>query len=185
MATTFLVETGAGVADANTYAAVADADQYLEDHRNSTVWSGLSTAQKQDALRMASRAIDAWYQMRWKGRQVNPHQTSSGVDTQGLDWPRYGVVSRDRWWYPHDALPPALLHATYETALREASALAASEDLIPDEDSPGDLQSTRVKLGPIEEDMQFAGSGSAVKQFTLVDDLLRDLVHPSGRVRLG
>ena len=54
-------EDGSGKTDANTYALVADADAFHEGHLYATAWTGASIANKEKALVLATRLIDASY----------------------------------------------------------------------------------------------------------------------------
>lgn len=82
----FLVEDGSGVTGASSYTSVAQAIiyatalQYVE-------FLALDTAGQENALLQASFYMTSQYRMKWKGRRV--------LITQGLDWPRVGVVLED------------------------------------------------------------------------------------------
>lgn len=84
MAWTFKVETGEGLADSNSYAAVAEGDDYHASRLRSTDWTNASSGDKQKALAQASRTLDAEFQ--FKG-----YKATSG---QAMQWPR--VLARDR-----------------------------------------------------------------------------------------
>ena len=79
MALTLIKETGAGLANANSYADVADGNAYHDGHLYATAWTAATDAQKAAALVMSSRLIDAEF-------QFNGTRT---VDAQSLQWPRY------------------------------------------------------------------------------------------------
>lgn len=81
-----IVEDGTGKPDSESYCSVAFADTYWTN-RADTVWTALTTAQKEAALRKATTFMIQLYRMRWKGRRV--------LITQALDWPRVGVVLED------------------------------------------------------------------------------------------
>jgi hypothetical protein len=112
-------EDGSGKPDANTYALVADADAFHEGHLYATAWTGASTANKEKALVLATRLIDASY-------QFNGGKTKS---TQALQWPREGAIDPDRLalaqnilstvlssYFESDKIPKALVDATCEMA---------------------------------------------------------------------
>ena len=119
MALILIKETGAGLANANSYADVADADVYHEGHLYATAWTSATVDKKTAALVMASRLIDAEYQF-------------GGVktaDSQALQWPRYRCPDPDRdpmmrfgrlqiWedWLPENLVPKAVVQATCEMA---------------------------------------------------------------------
>ncbi len=83
-----IVETGAGVPDANTYITLADAEIYFGARLNSAAWTALGDAAKKQALATATKFLDE--NMEWLGYRAH--------DSQALDWPRTRV--------PNPALPP-------------------------------------------------------------------------------
>lgn len=120
----FLVETGAGLATSTSYASVAEADEYHAGNLYADTWTEAVTAQKEKALRMATRVIDS-------GVRFNGVKTIAG---QALEWPRYNVVDRDSstgiiysglsrglgggsYYYPSDTIPKILKDATSQVAL--------------------------------------------------------------------
>ena len=128
----FQVETGAGLSDANAYAAVADADAYALD-RGITSWASATTAQKQVALIDATLFLDATY--RFVGTRTSA--------TQALAWPRTGAADQhDGNEIASNAIPIVLKRAVCELAVK---ALAAS--LLQDQERGGMIDS--VKVGPV------------------------------------
>jgi hypothetical protein len=107
MALTLIKETGAGLANANAYADVADGDAYHEGHLYATAWTGATTPNKTAALVMATRLIDAEYQ--FGGLRA--------VMTQALQWPRQDCrIPDDDEALPDDVVPKAVVQATCELA---------------------------------------------------------------------
>ena len=86
MALVLIKEDGSGLAGANSYASAADGDAYHLGHSYASAWTGATTAQKEAALVMATRLIDAYMEF---GGEKN-------VSGQALQWPRYGCVDMDR-----------------------------------------------------------------------------------------
>ena len=136
MPLTLIKETGAGLADANTYADVADGDAYHAGHLYASAWTGATTASKTAALVMASRLIDAEY--RFGGVKT--------TDSQALQWPRYRCPDPDRDaslrvgllmtsdnWVPENLVPKAVIQATCELAreliIADRTAAPAGEGL--------------------------------------------------------
>src|SRR4051794_6221654 len=78
MALVLIKEDGTGLANANSYASVADGDAYHEAHLYATAWTVSSTGNKEVALAMATRLIDEEF-------QFNGYRVSS---SQALQWPR-------------------------------------------------------------------------------------------------
>lgn len=163
MATTFVVEDGTGLADANSYLSEADADQYFENHGNPTSWSSLVQADKEEALRLGTQYLDAVYGNRWKGERV--------LATQALDWPRNNVSDRDGFAVETDEVPTAVKDATAEAAIRSLTVT-----LIPDITTPGSIKLQRDKVGPIETETEYAGAASQIVQFRIIDLLLVGLI---------
>ena len=107
MALTLIKEDGTGKVDANAYANAADGDAYHEGHLYATAWVGATAEQKDAALVMATRLIDAAYQF-------------GGLKTtfvQALQWPRAECRSPDDDdELPSNEVPKAVRDATCEMA---------------------------------------------------------------------
>lgn len=93
-------EDGTGLADANSYASVAEGDAYAEGHLHAANWTEASAENKAKALVHATRTINALF--RFHG--------SPATATQALDWPRSSGA------YP-DPVPARLRDATIELAM--------------------------------------------------------------------
>ena len=78
MALVLIKEDGTGLANANAYANAADGDAYHDAHLYASAWTGATTANKEKALVMATRLIDAQFQFNGFKR----------LSTQALQWPR-------------------------------------------------------------------------------------------------
>lgn len=120
-----IVEDGSGVAGAESYISVAAADTYF-NNVGSDAWAGLSTTEKEQALRKATLYISGEFRDRWAGVRVSA--------TQALDWPRYLVPVRDApggtrypTFYPNTTVPLGVQYACAEAAVR-----ASAGDLAPD-----------------------------------------------------
>ena len=111
MALTLIKETGAGLADANSYADVADGDAYHDGHLYATAWTAAIAGNKAAALVMATRLIDAEYQ--FGGTRAKA--------TQALQWPRQDCrdPDADDWTggtVADNVVPKAVVAATCEMA---------------------------------------------------------------------
>lgn len=108
-----VVETGAGLADANAYAAVAQADAFLDgDAVRRSAWAALSTTDKEALLISATRALDHAF-----------HFVGDKASTaQALEWPRTRAIGAHGGYWPEGAVPPPVVNAT---ALFAASLMAA------------------------------------------------------------
>jgi hypothetical protein len=91
-----VVETGAGIPDANSYVALADADAWHAD-RNNAAWAVAPSIAREAALIVATDYLEAFYSPLWA-----PSSTA-----QGLRWPTAGATG----------VPAPLKAATYLLAL--------------------------------------------------------------------
>jgi len=124
MSLTLIKETGAGLANANAYADVADGDAYHDGHLYASAWTAASADQKAVSLVMASRLLDAEY--RFAGTRAN--------SAQALQWPRVDCPDPDAGdAVPEDAVPKAVVEATCELArqllIADRTAAPAGEGL--------------------------------------------------------
>jgi len=111
MALTLVKEDGTGKVDANSYANATDGDAYHEGHLYASAWTAASAPNKDKALVMATRLIDAEYQ--FHGYRVK--------ETQALQWPRQNCPDPDADMsvasvLKSDAVPRNVLSATCEVA---------------------------------------------------------------------
>ena len=161
-----VVEDGTGLASANSYLAVADADTYHTDHSASSTWSSASTANKEKALRLATQYLDAKYGRRWVGTRW-----SLG---QALDWPRSYVVLYDIYVQSTAVLPVELKHATAELALKQLS----DGDLMPDITNTYNIAEEEVQAGSVTSKTKYVGGGkSQIKRYRLVDNILKPILQ--------
>ena len=124
MALTLIKEDGTGKVDANSYADVADGDAYHDGHLYATAWTAATQANKEKALVMATRLIDA--EFRFQGVKAST--------TQALQWPREECRDPDGADYlDSDVVPPAVVNATCELArellIKDRTAAPAGEGL--------------------------------------------------------
>ena len=108
MPLTLYKETGAGLSYANCYAHRDDAVIYHRAHLYASAWDLAIDADKEKALVMATRLIDA----QWLFGGVRTHAE------QALQWPRQGCPDRDAetGLVEEDVLPQNLTDATCEMA---------------------------------------------------------------------
>jgi hypothetical protein len=142
-------ETGAGLTNAESYIAVADADTRMS-LRGETTWAALTTAQKEEALRRATDYMEQAYRQRWQG---NKHTVE-----QALSWPRNSVVVDSYVVIDSDVVPPEVANACADLALK-----AAADDL------NADLTRAvvRKKIGPLETEYDRASPQS--KRYRAID----------------
>lgn len=146
-----IVETGSGVAAADSYAAISAIDAYwLARPHNalSAIWSAAEVGIKDGAAREATGYIDGLY---------GPHYRGERKDyVQGLMWPRTGAV--DDANIPLPDLPPELVAACCELAAR-----AIGERLSPDSDTTAPVISESIQVGPYKEETKY-GEGASLEQ---------------------
>jgi len=158
-----IVEDGTGKSNAETYISVADADTYHTAYGNPTAWSAATTGAKETALREAARYLDAKYRLSWKGTR--------SVQSQALAWPRLDVTDFDGYDLAGNSLPQKLKDATSVMALH-----SIAEDIYPNVDGSGDIAEEAVRVGPISETIKYVGGKIQLKTYTLVENLLSDLI---------
>jgi hypothetical protein len=135
-----VTETGAGLANAESYCSVSDADAY-HANRGNAAWALALDQDKEAALRNATTFLEGRFGQFWGGYRV--------TQSQALSWPRYGTYYSDgmarqsAFLIPQDVVPPEIRDACARLAL---SALAG--DLLPDIDRGGQIK--RERIGPIE-----------------------------------
>jgi hypothetical protein len=136
-----IVETGAGLADAESYASVADADAYHAGRGNAQ-WTALTTERKEQLLRMATE-----YMAVYAGSLSGVRQYS----TQALDWPRLEAAGHG-FAVPPSFVPPGVKNACAVLALSAAAGPLS-----------GASGSTvrRIKIGPMEKEYQDGAAVSA------------------------
>jgi len=104
-----LVETALG-ATSNSYASVAEADDYLDGIPTTytTNWDAAGTTAeiKEDLLMWATRLLDTWVD--WKGDKA--------TTAQRLRWPRTNVSTPDGETVDGATIPQFLIEATTELA---------------------------------------------------------------------
>jgi hypothetical protein len=107
MAFVFTVEDGTGLAGANSYASLDEADDYLTANIHVyTKWAALTDENKESLLAFASRVLDQ--RTSWLGEKA--------VAASALRWPRTGCSDRDGNDIASTVVPSAVKSATIELA---------------------------------------------------------------------
>ena len=148
----FVVETGSGVANANSYASVSAADGYVAD-RGIAGWSTLSSTVKEQALINATDYLEATYRDAWKGNRITA--------TQSLSWPRSNVIV-DGFLLDANIVPLPVVYACVEMAVRAAG----GETLIAD-------QGQRVKREKIDViEIEYQDYSDPTQRYPFVNRML-------------
>lgn len=158
----FIPEDGTGLANANSYSSVADADAYFADRSNAT-WAALDEPKKESALISATDYMDLRYGDRYIGTPL--------TTTQALGWPRESALG---------PMPPQLARACNEYAVRAAVAPLIKEDAGT---ASGYVTRKKTQAGPIVTDVSYGGGGSYVNQFKAIpsaDILMAQLCYSLG-----
>lgn len=153
------VEDGTGVADAEAYISVTDADAYFSARGNAT-WAALDPTAKEQVLRKGADYLES--EFRWRGDRA--------TSTQALSWPRSGVTM-DGVALASDAVPLAIKRANAELAVR-----ASAADLKADEGA----QVLSEQVGPIA--VTYAPGARQGTRYAAVDAMLAAYVRGGGAV---
>jgi hypothetical protein len=151
-----VVETGSGLAYAESYASLSDAAAY-HAARGNAAWDDLDADVQEQALRRATDFMVGQYGPRFAGFRV--------TTTQALDWPRIGVRAKSiagGLTYASDIVPLAVRNACAALALR-----AVSKTLAADQGQ----RKASVTVGPITT--VYAAGSTPASQFPEVDAMLR------------
>ncbi len=124
---TLIVETGAGISEANSYIAAEIAAAHFTA-LGLTVWAEAREAQREQALIYASAYVDSY---RYEGKVLK--------DGQGLAWPRRGASDRE------GRILVGLPHALRTAVLEVAADFIKSPPL-----AFGGREVIREKAGPVE-----------------------------------
>ncbi len=166
-----VVESGAGLSDAESYVSVADATTYHAKHGDPSDWTDATEADQEEGLRLATEYIDHTYAYAWLGQRTMP-------EDQALDWPRCGAQDPDGFYIAHNIVPQQLKDAASILALK----VIQGDTLIPDVTEGSNVTSQSITLGPMEISKTFSGTKSTGKGYSLVSRILAELIGGSGRV---
>ena len=167
-----IVENGSGLANAESYASVAQGAAHAS--RYGLTWPSNETAAEQ-ALRRATRYIDATYRLRFIGARTFGRQ-------QALEWPRAGAtipqVAVGYWSdtttyleLASNTVPVEVISATIEAAVRESGSPGV---LSPDIERGGAIKMERA--GDTAREYFASSNPSAV--FPVIDSVLSGILLP-------
>jgi hypothetical protein len=138
---TLVLETGAGLANANSYVSVTEADDYFSGHPfYADVWDALGVPDKSNLLISSSILLDSL--ITWKGYLAN--------SSQALGWPRTFVLDNELRTISSTAVPQRVKDAVCELAV-----YASKGDPFA---APSSVGVDRLKIDVIE--LQFTTSTS-------------------------
>jgi hypothetical protein len=157
---TLVVETGAGLANADAYVSVAGFDSYFAARYPLDAQFVIEDREK--AVRRATMWVDARYRSRFPGERLQGR-------LQALEWPRSGACDNAGWAVAHDAVPSEIIAATCEAAQRE---LTEPGILAPDLERGGAVK--RIQAGSVE--IEYGANSIAATLFTTIDNVLGSLL---------
>ena len=96
-----------GATDANTYATMTEAENYIETRLHADNWNDANSNDQEAGLLMATALLDRL--CNWDGVKK--------ADTQALRWPRSFIYDPDNDLVDNDIIPQFLKDATAEFAL--------------------------------------------------------------------
>lgn len=166
----FVVETGAGVANATAYVAISAVSAYAADR--GLTFTGSQTLQEAAIIR-ATAYIDARYGHRFSGSRLKDRD-------QALRWPRWDALDTEGILIRSDEVPVEIRHATCEAAIRE---LATPNSLQPDYERGGQVKS--LKAGSVE--IVYADGATPETVMTSIDNALAGILAPrkAGAIAFG
>lgn len=153
-----VVETGAGLTNANAYVAVVEVDAYASD-RGITDWAALSNTAKESAILSATTYLDANFM--YSGSLTNP--------AQALSWPRTDAYDRaNNVPVPPNIVPTTIKRACMDLAVKSGTGTI----LLEDQPHGGAIKSEQV--GPLKvEYMDGAPAATLFAVTGLIKGLLR------------
>ncbi len=157
-----VVEDGTALANAESFASVAQADTRLAS-LGMTNWTLLSDPEKEQALRRATVYMENTYRSLWRG-------TRKTFD-QALSWPRYDVEI-EGFTVLNTFVPVEVVNACIDLAFR-----ATSGDLNPD--LGGSYPVKKTVIGPIEK--EYDTTGSQIKSYRAVSMTLLPYLSVGGK----
>lgn len=164
MAFAFTVEDGTGLAGANAYVSLSEADDHHAGRAHAG-WSSADLASKQAAIVKATDHIELVYGERFIGQRAS--------EAQGLSWPRELAYDRDGNLLEGVPLP-------VRQACAEFAARALTAPLIPD--GTAEVTSESHSAGGLSLSLTYARP-SAFQRWPAADRLIRALLRPMQAVR--
>lgn len=158
---TLIVEDGSGMATAESYISVADADTYIAAYKGAdSTWDGATEGAKEIAARQATQYLDGAYH----------YQGVPETSTQALEWPR--SYAYDERGYAYDGLPTKLVNATAEVMFLIVTGETITENVSKT------AQTKREKVGDIE--VEYVDGATLQPAYPAVNRLLSDLLSHGG-----
>ena len=165
----FVVETGAGLSNANAFISVAYARQYWSDRgRDHAVHSDEDI---EHAIVRATQYISESH--RFKG--YRKHNRTSSVGYQALEFPRQELFDKEGYWVNSDSIPREVEWATAVVAWQE---LTDPHSMQPAYESHQRVKSEKVGSIAVEYDVSQKTAISARPVLLEVKDFIGQFLLP-------
>jgi len=178
MAIQFIVENGTGLFNANSYATVAEADQYLENTgRKAGAWADGGNGGKQAALVTAFVYMFARWSDKWIG--------IAAYEDMSADWPRREATKKSGYYYDSTEIPREVKEAQIEYAYIHTN--GGGLILNPEYDASNRpvIEKTE-KVDVLLETTKFSDkiSPATFRTYPMADNMLKNLVTGGGQFDL-
>lgn len=157
---TLIVEDGTGVPDAQAYFDAAFVTDYNDNHDHDPAWGAADLAAQEVAIRRGTAYVTRAYRNMWPGTRT--------YQTQGLPFPRTGIVDPDNFSISSTTIPLAVKQACAEAALRAV----AGTSLLVDEAGGQNLIAESIQIDTIAINNQFSGRKQSLPRFRVIDAIL-------------
>ena len=147
------METGIGIANANSYVSRVDADSYHSLYNN-TDWTGLD-ADKEQALILATRALDLLY-----GPRFLSFKRITNVSP--LLFPRMFFYDNNQHWVTETTIPQCIKDAVCEIALMHMNGV----DIFPLPNTDSNIKSNKIEIGPIKISNDYSSNQGVTETFS-------------------
>jgi hypothetical protein len=176
--TTLVVEDGSGLASANSYISLADAEAY-HAARGRTDWTDEDDDSQIAALIRATYDLDSWFRGRWKGVQGTAATARSTTaigptakPNQALAWPRQRVIDEEGYLVDGASVPLVVKNACAEIAFIELTEPFIQESV----DRTNATLSERA--GPVA--VSYNTAAPMIKLYPHIDAMLRGVAAAGG-----
>jgi len=158
-----------GASDANSYVTLDEAKAYMASNLYTTEWDALTDAQRNEAIVMATRLLDA---DKW------PWTGAAATSTQALGFPRIGMLSRNNFPIPVNVIPQELKDATCEFARQLAQTDRQSDN------DPVRQGISSVRAGSVSVSFSKSETGMPKEEasWIIMPDLVRAMLPISWKV---
>ena len=160
-----VVEDGSGKVDADSYDSTAGIIATLTKYGDHVTFAGKTGTEQEQIARKGTRKLDTEESFRGRKKTLE----------QALEWPREDAQDDDGYTYPSDEIPARLK----EALAYYCKEIADGGDIQPNVSSPGTIKAESVKVGPIEESIEYMGGKEQETFYRKVEYLLSELVEPT------